>query len=137
MMLHRRVPEPTVRLQQILLVANIFMRGDQPHIISARGHATCLAVGFEPSSDAFSLRTTTGTALWMVLLWSGAYSPLAIYAPLFLQRLHGVTPLIAGYLVAGASLAWTCAALITASLTEEWPKRLIVAGPIAMSVGLL
>jgi len=88
-------------------------------------------------SDAFSLRTTTGTALWMVLLLSGAYSPLAIYAPLFLQRLHGVTPLIAGYMVAGASLAWTCAALIAASLTDEWPKRLIVGGPIAMSIGLL
>jgi MFS family permease len=88
-------------------------------------------------SDAFSLRTTTGTALWMVLLLSVAYSPLAIYAPLFLQRLHGVNPLIAGYMVAGASLAWTSAALIVVSLTEEWPRRLIVAGPIAMSVGLL
>ena len=88
-------------------------------------------------SDAFSLRTTTGTALWMVLLLSVAYSPLAIYAPLFLQRLHGVSPLVAGYMVAGASLAWTCAALITASLAEEWPRRLIVAGPIAMSAGLL
>src|SRR5580693_2494641 len=88
-------------------------------------------------SDAFSLRTTTGTALWMVLLLSAAYSPLAIYAPLFLQRLHGVNPLIAGYMVAGASLAWTSAALIVASLTCEWPRRLIVAGPIAMSVGLL
>ena len=88
-------------------------------------------------SDAFSLRTTTGTALWMVLLLSGAYSPLAVYAPLFLQRLHDVTPLIAGYMVAGASLAWTCAALIAASLTDEWPKRLIVGGPIAMSIGLL
>jgi MFS family permease len=88
-------------------------------------------------SDAFSLRTTTGTALWMVLLLSAAYSPLAIYAPLFLQRLHGVNPLIAGYMVAGASLAWTSAALIVASLTNEWPRRLIVAGPIAMSVGLL
>jgi MFS family permease len=88
-------------------------------------------------SDAFSLRTTTGTALWMVLLLSAAYSPLAIYAPLFLQRLHGVNPLSAGYMVAGASLAWTSAALIVASLTDEWPRRLIVAGPIAMSVGLL
>jgi MFS family permease len=88
-------------------------------------------------SDAFSLQTTTGTALWMVLLLSVAYSPLAIYAPLFLQRLHGVSPLVAGYMVAGASLAWTCAALITASLAEEWPRRLIVAGPIAMSAGLL
>jgi predicted MFS family arabinose efflux permease len=88
-------------------------------------------------SDAFSLRSTTGTALWMVLLLSVAYSPLAIYVPLFLQRLHGVNSLIAGYMVAAASLAWTCAALIVASLTENWPPRLIVAGPIAMSVGLL
>ena len=88
-------------------------------------------------SDAFSLRTTTGTALWMVLLLSVAYSPLAIYAPLFLQRLHGVSPLVAGYMVAGASLAWTSAALIAASLAEEWPRRLIVMGPIAMSAGLL
>jgi MFS family permease len=88
-------------------------------------------------SDTFSLRTTTGTALWMVLLLSAAYSPLAIYAPLFLQRLHGVTPLIAGYMVATASLAWTSAALIVASRVEEWPRRLIVAGPVVMSIGLL
>jgi MFS family permease len=72
----------------------------------------------------------------MVLLLSAAYSPLAIYAPLFLQRLHALNPLTAGYMVAGASLAWTVAALAVASLTDKWPRRLIVTGPIAMSVGL-
>jgi len=40
-------------------------------------------------------------------------------------------------MVAGASLAWTSAALAVASLTEEWPRRLIVTGPIVMSLGLL
>jgi MFS family permease len=88
-------------------------------------------------SDAFSLRSATGTGLWMVWLLSIAYSPLAIYAPLFLQRLHALSPLTAGYMVAGASLAWTAAALAVASLTDRWPARLIVAGPIAMSAGLL
>jgi MFS family permease len=88
-------------------------------------------------SDAFSLRSPTGAGLWMVLLLSVAYTPLAIYVPLFLQRLHGLAPLAAGYMVAGASLAWTCAALTVASLTDEWPRRLIVAGPVAMSLGLL
>jgi MFS family permease len=88
-------------------------------------------------SDAFSLRSATGAGLWMVWLLSIAYSPLAIYAPLFLQRLHAVNPLTAGYMVAGASLAWTAAALTVASLSDEWPERLIVAGPIAMAVGLL
>ncbi len=88
-------------------------------------------------SDAFSLRSPTGAGLWMVLLLSAAYSPLAIYAPLFLQRLHSLNPLAAGYMVAGASLAWTAAALAVASLAEEWHARLIVAGPTAMSMGLL
>jgi MFS family permease len=87
-------------------------------------------------SDAFSLRSRTGAGLWMILLMSVGYSPLAIYAPLFLQHLHGVSPLGAGYMVALASLAWTTAALAVASLSEEWPPRLIVMGPSAMGVGL-
>jgi len=87
-------------------------------------------------SDAFSLRSRTGAGLWMVLLMSIGYSPLAIYAPLFLQRLHGVSPLSAGYMVALASLAWTTAALSVASLSEEWPPRLIIMGPSAMGAGL-
>src|SRR5262249_40463225 len=66
-------------------------------------------------SDAFSLRSGTGAGLWMVLLMLVGYSPLAIYAPPpFLQRLHGVSPLGAGYMVALASLAWTIAALSVA-----------------------
>jgi predicted MFS family arabinose efflux permease len=87
-------------------------------------------------SDAFSLRSRTGAGLWMILLMSVGYSPLAIYAPLFLQRLHGVSPLSAGYMVALASLAWTTAALAVASLSEEWPPRLIIMGPSAMGAGL-
>ncbi len=87
-------------------------------------------------SDAFSLRSRTGAGLWMILLMSVGFSPLAIYAPLFLQRLHGVSPLGAGYMVALASLAWTTAALAVASLSEEWPPRLIIIGPTAMGAGL-
>jgi len=87
-------------------------------------------------SDAFSLRSRTGAGLWMILLMSVGYSPLAIYAPLFLQRLHGVSPLGAGYMVALASLAWTIAALSVASLSAEWPPRLIIMGPSAMGAGL-
>jgi MFS family permease len=94
------------------------------------------AVALLPS-DAFSLRSATGTGLWMVWLLAISYSPLAIYAPLFLQRLHSLNPLTAGYMVAVASLAWTAAALTVASLSDEWPGRLIITGPIAMAVGLL
>jgi MFS family permease len=63
----------------------------------------CEAVAPLLPSDAFSLRSTTGTALWMVLLLSAAYSPLAIYAPLFLQRLHGVCAVTRRRFPVGAS----------------------------------
>jgi len=37
-----------------------------------------------------------------------------IFIPYFLQVLHGVTPLISGYLVALVALGWTVAAFFSA-----------------------
>jgi len=88
-------------------------------------------------SEAFSLRSPAGAGLWMVLLLSMATSPLPIFGPLFLQRLHGLDPLTAGYMVAGSSLAWTLAALTVASLPEGRATRTVVVGPLAMGAGLL
>ena len=61
--------------------------------------------------DAFSLSTPTGVGMWLILLTAVAYSPLQIFIPIFLQSLHGLDPLSAGYGVACASLGWTAAAL--------------------------
>ncbi len=51
-----------------------------------------------------------------------------IYIPYFLQVLHGVTPLISGYLVALLALGWTAAAFATAALKGRSANRVIVAG---------
>ncbi len=88
-------------------------------------------------SDAFSPHSVTGVALWFALLVSVAYSPLSIFVPIFLQSLHGFDPLGAGYIVAGASLGWTVAAVAVAGLPARWSDRMMVAGPLAMSAGLL
>lgn len=56
-----------------------------------------------------------------------------IYAPYFLQTLHGVTPLIAGYLMALVALGWTAAGLGTASLQGRKAALAIVAGTIVLS----
>src|SRR5215470_5840448 len=87
--------------------------------------------------DAFSMRSPTGVGLWVALLVSIAFVPLQIFVPAFLQRLHGLDPLAAGYVVAGASMAWTVAAIGVAGLTNRWPDRMIVAGPMTMGIGLL
>ena len=88
-------------------------------------------------SDAFSLRTPTGAGLWLALLLCITYSPLQIYVPLFLQHLHGLDPLEAGFLVASASLGWTVASLVTAGASGAWPDRLMLSGPVVMGMGLM
>jgi MFS family permease len=87
-------------------------------------------------SDAFSLRSVTGVGLWSTLLLAIAYSPLQIFIPLFLQRLHGFDPLAAGYAVAAASLGWTVAALAVAGLSIVWARRMLILGPVMMAIGL-
>ena len=87
--------------------------------------------------DAFSVHSPTGVGLWVALLVSMAFVPLQIFVPVFLQRLHGFNPLAAGYTVAGASMAWTVAAIAVAGLSTRWPSRMIIAGPVAMGMGLL
>ena len=53
-----------------------------------------------------------------------------VYIPYFLQVLHGVTPLVSGYLVALLALGWTAAAFSTASLEGRRANRVIVAGAL-------
>ena len=88
-------------------------------------------------TDAFSLRSPTGVGLWLILLVAIAYSPLQIFVPIFLQGLHGIDPLSAGYMVAGASFGWTGMSLIVAGTPPERTGRLLVAGPVMMALGLL
>jgi MFS family permease len=88
-------------------------------------------------SDAFSFATPTGLGLWLLVLVAVAYSPLQIFIPAFLQSLHGLDPLTAGYGVSCASLGWTVAALLVAGASEPWHGRLIVLGPLIMGVSLV
>lgn len=87
--------------------------------------------------DSFRLSTPTGIGLWLALLLCITFSPLQLYVPIFLQRLHGLDPLAAGYAVAGASMGWTAASLATAGAADVWRDRLMQTGPVVMAVGLL
>jgi MFS family permease len=88
-------------------------------------------------TDAFSLSSPTGLGLWLAFWVAIAYSPLQIFVPIFLQDLHGLDPLSAGYMVAGASFGWTAVSLIMAGTPAERVGRLLVAGPAMMAAGLL
>lgn len=53
-----------------------------------------------------------------------------VFIPYFLQVLHGVTPLISGYLVALVALGWTLAAFLSSSLTGRRAHAAIIAGAL-------
>ncbi len=118
---------------------------------AAGGKAACLALGFAIAafmlardrkaarpmlpSDAFRLASATGVGLWTALLLLVAFAPLQVFGPMFLQALHGLDPLGAGYAVASASLAWTVAALGVAGFAVAWQGRMLQVGPLLMAAG--
>ncbi|QKK24618.1 MFS transporter [Rhizobium hidalgonense] len=53
-----------------------------------------------------------------------------VFIPYFLQVLHGVTPLVSGYLVALVALGWTFAAFLSGSLTGRQAYFAIIAGAL-------
>jgi MFS family permease len=59
-----------------------------------------------------------------------------IFAPYFLQVLHGQSPLIAGYLSALLAVGWTFASMLGASLSGASARRAIRVGPILVTVGI-
>jgi len=69
----------------------------------------------------------------MVLLQTSIISD--IFVPLFLQRLHGIGPLVAGYIVALLAVGWSASSMITATWNERRARRLIAAGPLMLLAG--
>ena len=63
-----------------------------------------------------SLASEVGAAYWMMLLFSIVVTFSNVYAPLYLQRLHDISPLTAGYLCAIPSFTWTFTAIAVATL---------------------
>jgi MFS family permease len=85
----------------------------------------------------FSPSNPVGAGLWIVLVMSASICSFGIYGPLLLQMLHGVSPLMAGYIVAAESVSWTAAALFTASLAPSRTPITIIAGPVITTFGLI
>ena len=64
-------------------------------------------------------------------------SPFGVFGPLLIQVLHGLSPVGAGYVFAGHSLAWTGAAVVTSRFAAERARAAIFAGPLMMALGLV
>lgn len=74
------------------------------------------------------------SGLFALILLLGVIVTSDIFAPLFLQRVHGLSPLWAGYLTALVAGGWSVSAITTAGWTGSRVRAIIVAAPVVMLV---
>ena len=68
---------------------------------------------------------------------SAASMGFSVYGPALMQRLAGLTPLKAGYLIAGEALAWTVAGLAVAHVTGRRQGTMIRIGAVLVPASVL
>ena len=59
-----------------------------------------------------------------------------MFVPLFLQRLHGQAPLIAGYMVALTAVGWSTGSMLVSNWTGARERVVLVLGPTLQLVGV-
>ena len=60
-----------------------------------------------------------------------------IFVPYFLQAMHSLSPLVAGYLAALMAAGWAISAILFSGLTGASARRAVVLGPIIVTLALL
>lgn len=60
-----------------------------------------------------------------------------VFTPYFLQNLHGMSPLLAGYVVAVMSVGWTLGSVMMAGATGARARAVMLGSPLLMTGGLV
>ncbi|WP_408097709.1 MFS transporter [Peredibacter sp. HCB2-198] len=85
---------------------------------------------------AFNPKYNLGSVSATMALLTAGTSCFA-FLPYILKVSFGITPIVAGYIIATEALAWTLTALFTASVSEAQAKKLMLFSPIIMIVGMI
>jgi MFS family permease len=89
-------------------------------------------------SDAFSIATTLGSGLWVILLMPMAQAASAVYLVLVLQRAWGYGPILAGAVGVIMALSWSGTAMPVANVRSiEFRRTLIRTGPALVALGMI
>jgi MFS family permease len=153
---HRRRGDPIFSVPQalrlglfvgaVVILAVASVPGDVAIAIAGFvGAALCLGAAIRLDSQAerrvlldgaFTLTSPVGassTSMIMLVLGVGA----GAFIPYVLVSAHGAAPILAGYVAALSSLAWSIAALASAGAPATMNRRLLAAAPVAVLVAML
>ena len=87
--------------------------------------------------NPISLRNPLGAALTMILCFTAATIAMSIYGPLLMTRLHGVSVLVAGYVLALEAVAWAGTAALLSGTPERRDPRMIFTGMLLITASIL
>lgn len=59
-----------------------------------------------------------------------------MFVPLFVQGLHGQSPLVAGYMVALVAVGWSSGSVLTSSWTGPRARAVMLAGPMLQAIAI-
>ncbi|MDQ2187175.1 MFS transporter [Alcaligenaceae bacterium A4P071] len=86
-------------------------------------------------SGAYSLSAQLGV-IYAIMSLLAAGLTTEIFVPYFLQVIHGLTPLAAGYMTAAMAGGWTVASLYSAGSNDARAHRLIRISPVVVTIAL-
>ena len=72
----------------------------------------------------------------MVATFSVATCSFAVYGPLLLTSLHGISLLTAGYVIAAESIAWSILSILVANAPPSRERLIIVGGAAMIAAGI-
>ena len=106
-------------------------------VLAARVNAAPTERLLPPEAGRPATRAGAGYAMTFALSASGAV--ITVYGAAMLQALYGLSPLTAGYVIAGEAMGWTLAALVVSGAPPSLHTALIRtgAGVVATGVGLV
>ena len=85
--------------------------------------------------NALALNTVVGATYWVILLTTLVTTFVNVYATLYLQVLHGVSPIVAAYIYSIMSLCWTGGALVVSPWRGRAEFAAIPIGVVLMTLG--
>lgn len=88
-------------------------------------------------TGSFSRSSALGAVYLSMMLLSIMVTSSEIFVPLFLQALHGQTPLIAGYLAASMSAGWTIGSITGSGATGARMRRQLQLAPLPGLAGMV
>ena len=86
--------------------------------------------------NPLSLSQPLGAALAMVLCFTASTIAMSIYGPLMMTRLHGVSVLVAGYILALEAIAWAAVAALMSGNPERRDPAMIFLGMVMVTVSI-